>query len=70
MKTGDLVKIKVGDLVKRNGWSAVKINGVVLELVENPGGQVIERALVMWPNKSVQWIPTHWLEKMTSSKAA
>tara|TARA_Y100001938_G_scaffold115034_1_gene158200 strand:+ start:398 stop:577 length:180 start_codon:yes stop_codon:yes gene_type:complete len=59
--------MKIGDLVKRSGWSAVKINGVVLEIVVNPGGQVTERALVMWPNKSTQWVPTHWLEKMAAA---
>ena len=55
--------MKIGDMVKRRGWNAVKINGIVLELRGRP--HPAGRALVLWPNKTTQWIPTHWLVKQT-----
>ena len=54
--------MKVGDMVKRRGWNAVKINGVVLEFKDVP----CDLALVLWPNKTTQWIPTHWLVKQAA----
>lgn len=58
--------MKVGDMVKRRGWNAVKINGVVLEVQDHPDGRPRgDLTLVLWPNKTTQWIPTHWLVKQT-----